>query len=93
MKYTYKLNMDNEKFESCDVVVKFMTDTGGLFDGFTSISSDRPLYSEDLAYLEEWVMRGEDHWKPQVDSWNQHNIKLKNHERIRKKFTRDNTTG
>ena len=29
MKYTYMLNMDNEKFESCTVIVKFVTDAGG----------------------------------------------------------------
>ena len=93
MKYIYMLNMDNEKFESCTVIVKFVTDAGGLFDGFTSIYSDKPLYSEDLAHLEEWVMQGEDQWEPQVDNWSQQNIKLKNHERIRKKFIRDSPKG
>jgi hypothetical protein len=93
MRYIYMLNMDNEKFESCDVVVKFVTDSGGLFDGFTSIYSNKPLYSDDLAHLEEWVMQGEDQWEPQVDNWNQHNIKLKNHERIRKEPTGDNPKG
>ena len=85
--------MDNEKAESCDVVVQFLIDPSGTFDGFTSITSDQPLYSEDLAHLEEWVMQGEDQWRPQVDNWNQHNIKLKNHERIRKEPAGDNPKG
>jgi len=71
MRYTYMLNMDNEKAESCDVVVKFRTDAFGRFDGFTSIHSNEPLYSEDLAYLEEWVMQGKDQWRPQVENNNQ----------------------
>ena len=64
MRYTYMLNMDNEKAESCHVVVKFRTDASGTFDGFISIYSDKPLYSEDLAYLEEWVIQGKDRWDP-----------------------------
>ena len=68
MRYTYMLNMDNEKAESCDVVVKFRTDAFERFDGFTSIYSDKPLYSEDLAHLEEWVMQGKDQWRPQIDN-------------------------
>ena len=60
------LNMDNEKAESCHVVVKFLLDPYGRFDGFTSISSDKPLYSEDLAYLEEWVLQGKDQWVQQT---------------------------
>ena len=40
MRYTYMLNMDNEKAESCDVVVKFRTDAFERFDGFTSIHSN-----------------------------------------------------
>lgn len=68
MNYTYLLNMDNEKAESCDVVVKFLIDPSGTFDGFTSITSNKPLYSEDLAYLEEWVMQGKDQWRPQIDN-------------------------
>ena len=68
MKYKYLLNMDNEKFESCDVVVQFLIDPYGRFDGFTSITSDKPLYSEDLAYLEEWVMQGKDKWYPRINN-------------------------
>tara|TARA_R100000329_G_scaffold112586_1_gene92423 strand:- start:218 stop:424 length:207 start_codon:yes stop_codon:yes gene_type:complete len=68
MKYTYMLNMDNEKAESCDVVVKFLIDPCGRFDGFTSITSNKPLYSEDLAYLEEWVMQGKDKWYPRINN-------------------------
>jgi hypothetical protein len=68
MKYTYMLNMDNEKFESCDVVVQFLVDPSGTFDGFTSITSDKPLYSGDLAYLEEWVMRAKDQWYPRINN-------------------------
>ena len=64
MKYTYMLNMDNEKAESCDVVVKFTTDASLEFEGFTSIISEPPLYSDDLAYLEEWVMQGRNDWEP-----------------------------
>ena len=60
--------MDNEKFESCDVVVQFLIDPSGTFDGFTSISSERPLYSEDLAHLEEWVMRGKNQWYPRINN-------------------------
>ena len=60
------LNMDNEKAESSHVVVKFLLDPSGTFDGFTSISSDKPLYSEDLAYLEEWVLQGKDQWVQQI---------------------------
>ena len=66
MRYSYMLNMDNEKAESCDVVVKFSIDPYGRFDGFTSITSDKALYSEDLAYLEEWVMQGKDQWTPKT---------------------------
>ena len=66
MKYSYMLNMDNEKAESCHVVAKFLLDPSGTFDGFTSISSDKPLYSEDLAYLEEWVLQGKDQWVQQI---------------------------
>lgn len=66
MKYSYMLNMDNEKAESGHVVVKFLLDPSGTFDGFTSISSDKPLYSEDLAYLEEWVLQGKDQWVQQI---------------------------
>ena len=62
------LNMDNEKAESCHVVVKFLLDPSETFDGFTSISSDKPLYSEDLAYLEEWVIQGKDQWVQQIDN-------------------------
>jgi hypothetical protein len=68
MKYAYMLNMDNEKAESCDVVVKFLVDPYGRFDGFTSITSNNPLYSEDLAYLEEWVMQGKDQWYPRINN-------------------------
>ena len=93
MRYAFMLNMDNEKAESCDVVVKFVTDAGGVFDGFTSIDSNKPLYPEDLAHLEEWVIQGENRLEPQVDKWNQHNIKLKNHERIRKEPIGDNPKG
>ena len=80
--------MDNEKAESCDVVVKFLIDPSGTFDGFTSITSNNPLYSEDLAHLEEWVLQGRDQWWPRIN-----NIKLKNHERIRKEPTGDNPKG
>ena len=66
MQYSYMLNMDNEKAESCHVVIKFLLDSSGTFDGFTSISSDKPLYSEDLAYLEEWVLQGKDQWVQQI---------------------------
>ena len=68
MRYSYMLNMDNEKAESCHVVVKVLLDPSGTFDGFTSISSDKPLYSEDLAYLEEWVLQGKDQWVQQIDN-------------------------
>ena len=68
MRYSYMLNMDNEKAESCHVVVKFLLAASGTFDGFTSISSDKPLYSEDLAYLEEWVIQGKDQWVQQIDN-------------------------
>ena len=34
------------------------------FDGFTSIVSEPPLYSDDLAYLEEWVIQGRERWEP-----------------------------
>jgi hypothetical protein len=68
MKYTYKLNMDNEKYESCNVVVQFFIDPSGAFDGFTAITSDQPLYSQDLAHLEEWVMQGKDQWYPPINN-------------------------
>ena len=64
MKYTYMLNMDNDKAESCDVIVKFNTNDELEFDGFTSIVSEPPLYSDDLAYLEEWVIQGRERWEP-----------------------------
>ena len=66
MKHTYELNMDNEREESCDVVIEFLIDPYGRFNGFISISSNKPIYSEDLAYLEEWVMQGKDQWTPQI---------------------------
>ena len=64
MNYTYMLNMDNDKAESCDVIVKFNTNDSLEFDGFTSIVSEPPLYSDDLAYLEEWVIQGRERWEP-----------------------------
>jgi hypothetical protein len=64
MNYTYMLNMDNDKAESCDVIVKFITNDSLEFDGFTSIFSEPPLYSDDLAYLEEWVIQGREQWEP-----------------------------
>ena len=64
MKYTYMLNMDNDRAESCDVIVKFNTNDELEFDGFTSIVSEPPLYSDDLAYLEEWVIQGRERWEP-----------------------------
>ena len=64
MNYTYMLNMDNDKAESCDVIVKFITNDSLEFDGFTSIVSEPPLYSDDLAYLEEWVIQGREQWEP-----------------------------
>ena len=64
MKYTYMLNMDNDKAESCDVIVKFTTNDALEFDGFTSMVSEPPLYSDDLAYLEEWVIQGRERWEP-----------------------------
>ena len=64
MNYTYMLNMDNEKAESCDVVVKFTANDSMEFEGFTSIVSEPPLYSDDLAYLEEWVVQGSNDWEP-----------------------------
>jgi len=64
MNYTYMLNMDNDKAESCDVVVKFTTNDSSEFDGFISIVSEPPLYSDDLAYLEEWVIQGKEQWEP-----------------------------
>ena len=64
MNYTYMLNMDNDKAESCDVVVKFNTNDALEFDGFTSIVSEPPLYSDDLAYLEQWVIQGRERWEP-----------------------------
>ena len=64
MNYTYMLNMDNDKAESCDVVVKFTANDASEFDGFISIVSEPPLYSDDLAYLEEWVIQGKEQWEP-----------------------------
>ena len=64
MNYTYMLNMDNDKAESCDVVVKFTANDSSEFEGFTSIVSEPPLYSDDLAYLEEWVIQGKEQWEP-----------------------------
>ena len=58
------LNMDNDKAESCDVVVKFTANDSSEFEGFTSIVSEPPLYSDDLAYLEEWVIQGKEQWEP-----------------------------
>ena len=58
------LNMDNDKAESCDVFVKFTANDSSEFEGFTSIVSEPPLYSDDLAYLEEWVIQGKEQWEP-----------------------------
>jgi len=64
MNYTYMLNMDNDKAESCDVVVKFTANDASEFDRFISIVSEPPLSSDDLAYLEEWVIQGKEQWEP-----------------------------
>ena len=64
MNYTYMLNMDKDKAESCDVVVKFTANDASEFDGFISIVSEPPLYSDDLAYLAEWVIQGKEQWEP-----------------------------
>ncbi len=64
MNYTYMLNMDNDKAESCDVVVKFTANDSMEFEGFLRIVSEPPLYSDDLAYLEEWVIQGREQWEP-----------------------------
>jgi hypothetical protein len=60
--YRHTLNMDNEKGETCNVIVKFNLNEDGGFDGFLSIWSDNNLYSEDLAHLEEWVIQGKEKW-------------------------------
>ncbi len=70
MPYIYKLNMDNKKGESCDVVVKFTADSFSRFTGFISIDTNTPLYSEDLAHLEEWVVMGKDQWVAEIQSDN-----------------------
>ena len=65
-KYGYMLNMDNSRFESCWVLVKFTTDENSNFIGFTSITSDKVLDSHDLAHLEEWVMQAKGKWSIQI---------------------------
>tara|TARA_R100000951_G_scaffold107848_1_gene103629 strand:+ start:26645 stop:26845 length:201 start_codon:yes stop_codon:yes gene_type:complete len=62
MKYILTLDMDNEQAERCRVAVAFHADSFKRFGGFASIHSDRPLYSEDLAHLEEWVVMGKNNW-------------------------------
>ena len=62
MNTTYILEMDNELEERCEVVTKFYTDSLGRFEGFTRIYSDKPLFSDDLAHLEQFVMQGKDKW-------------------------------
>ncbi len=64
--YGYMLNMDNSRFESCWVLVKFTTDEDCNFIGFTSITSDKVLDSDDLAHLEEWVVQSKGSWKIQI---------------------------
>ncbi len=64
MNYEYKLEMDNEHAERCNVSVWFSADSKMDFKGFISISSDNAIFSEDLAHLEEWVTMGKELWKP-----------------------------
>jgi len=62
MNTTYILQMDNELGEPCEVVTKFNVDCFGRFVGFTRIYSDKPLFSDDLAHLEQFVVQGKDKW-------------------------------
>lgn len=62
MNTTYILEMDNELGEPCEVVTKFDVDYLGRFEGFTRIYSDKPLSSEDLAHLEQFVVQGKNKW-------------------------------
>jgi len=62
MKYILTLDMDNEQAERCRVAVAFYADSFKRFGGFASIHSDRPLYAEDLAHLEDWVVAEKDKW-------------------------------
>jgi hypothetical protein len=62
MKYTCTINMDNEQGIRCRVGVAFRADAFKRFAGFTSIQSDQPIYEEDLAHLEQFVLQAKDDW-------------------------------
>ena len=62
MHTSYIFEMDNELGERCEVVTKFNVDFLGRFEGFTRIYSDKPLFSDDLAHLEQFVVQGKDKW-------------------------------
>ncbi len=64
--YNYKLIMNNTRCDFCDVDIEFITNDDLEFIGFTSIVSNYPLDSYDLAHLEEWVMRARGSWKIQI---------------------------
>ena len=54
--------MDNEQGIRCRVGVAFRADAFERFAGFTSIHSDQPIYGEDLAHLEQFVLQAKDKW-------------------------------
>ena len=62
MDTSYIFEMDNERGERCEVVTKFKVDAFGRFDGFTRIYSDKPLFSDDLNHLEQFVVQGKNKW-------------------------------
>jgi hypothetical protein len=62
MKYTCTLDMDNEQGERCLLSVIFHADAFKRFAGFKTVVSDKPLYDEDLAHLEQFVMQAKDQW-------------------------------
>jgi len=62
MKYTCTLDMDNEQGERCLLDVIFFADALKEFAGFKTVVSDKPLYDEDLAHLEQFVMLAKDRW-------------------------------
>jgi hypothetical protein len=64
--YTYRLNINNTRCDFCWVDLVFTTNDDLEFIGFTSIVSDYPLDSDDLAHLEEWVVQAKGSWKIQI---------------------------
>ena len=62
MKVIHTFTMDNELGELCEVTVHFYADLEGNFEGFTRVYSNGPLFHDDLAHLEQFVLQEKDDW-------------------------------